>query len=135
MAIIDTIKKGVIALLSAQIILVSQMSVAAQAEVITTEAAIAKYSAQVDRAQLLGELQKQEIRDQIIELGIDPAEAEARLAALSDDEIRMMLTEFENDPAGADTGIIGALLTVFIILLITDLLCFTNIFPFARCIR
>ena len=59
----------------------------------------------------------------------DPAD----VAALSDAEIATILTQMEQDNAGAD--IIGTLFTVFIILLVTDLLCFTNLFSFTRCIR
>ncbi len=78
-------------------------------------------------------MQRDEVRDEIEALGVDPAEAEARLAALSDAEIATMMTQMENDSAGAD--IVGTLFTVFVILLVTDLLCFTRFFNFTRCVR
>lgn len=112
-----------------------QMSTIAQAEMLTTQTAIEKYSAYANRDFLLAEVRRQEIRDEIIALGIDPEEAEARLEALSDDEIASIVAQIESEPAGADAtgGIVGALLTVFIILLVTDLLCFTKVFSFTRC--
>ena len=58
---------------------------------------------------------------------------EARLAALSDAEVATILTQMENDSAGAD--ILGLLFTVFVILLVTDLLCLTRFFNFTRCVR
>lgn len=126
-------KKSVAIVLSAQLVLATQAVTMAQAEMLSTDSAISKYSALADRAVLIDTLQKQDIRDQIVALGVDPAEAEARLAALSDAEIATILTQMEQDNAGAD--IIGTLFTVFIILLVTDLLCFTNLFSFTRCIR
>ena len=133
MGVFNLTKKSVAIVLSAQLVLATQAVTMAQAEMLGTDAAISKYSALGDRAVLLDTLQKQEIRDQIVALGVDPAEAEARLAALSDAEIATILTQMEQDNAGAD--IVGTLFTVFIILLVTDLLCFTNLFSFTRCIR
>jgi hypothetical protein len=66
-------------------------------------------------------------------MGIDPAEASARLSALSDEEVASLQTQMEQDNAGAD--IIGTIFTVFVILLVTDILCFTNVFSFTRCSR
>jgi len=43
-----------------------------------------------------------------------------------------MASQIENAPAG---GIIGAIVLVFLVLLLTDILGFTKIFPFTRSIR
>lgn len=126
-------KSGMAVALSAQLVLATQTATMAQAQMIGTETAITKYTALADRQLLLDEMQKSEIQAEIVALGVDPAEAEARLAALSDAEISSILTQMEENSAGAD--IVGTLFTVFIILLVTDLLCFTNLFNFTRCIR
>ena len=135
MGIFKLTKKALSICLACQIALAMQMSTMAQAEIITTQDTIEKYSTYADRAFLLAEVNKQDIRSEIMALGIDPAEAEARLAALSDEEIALIISRFESEPAGAAAGggIIGALVTVFIILLVTDLLCFTKVFGFTRC--
>lgn len=133
MGVFNLTKKSVAIVLSAQLVLATQAVTMAQAEMLGTDTVISKYAALGDRTVLLDTLQKQEVRDQIVALGVDPAEAEARLAALSDAEIATILTQMEQDNAGAD--IVGTLFTVFIILLVTDLLCFTNLFSFTRCIR
>ena len=132
MSILKFTKNGFAICLAAQMVLAMQLSTAAQAEMLGTEAAIAKYSAYANRDVLLAEVRKQEIRDQIIALGVDPAEAEARLAVLSNEELASIITQMENDSAGA--GIAETLLTVFVILLVTDFLCLTRIFKFTRCI-
>lgn len=133
MSVFNLTKKSVAIVLSAQLVLATQAVTMAQAEMLGTDVAIGKYSALADRAVLLDTLQKQEIQDQIVALGVDPAEAGARLAALSDAEIASIMTQMEQDNAGAD--IVGTLFSVFVILLVTDLLCFTNLFSFTRCIR
>ncbi len=132
MSILTLTRNGFAICLAVQMVLAMQLSTAAQAEMLSTEAAIAKYSAYANRDFLLAEVRKQEIRTEIIALGVDPAEAEARLAVLSDEEIVSIITQMGDDSAGA--GIIGTLFSVFVILLVTDFLCLTKVFKFTRCL-
>ncbi len=133
MGFLNLTKKGIAIALSVQLVLATQAVTLAQAEMLGTDAAITKYAAISNRSSLMNALQRDEIQSEIVALGVDPTEAEARLAALSDAEIATILTQMENDNAGAD--IIGTLFTVFVILLVTDLLCFTRVFNFTRCVR
>ena len=133
MGLFNLTKKSVAIVLSAQLVLATQAVTMAEAEMLGTEAAINKYTALSNRAVLMDELQRDGVRAQIVSMGVDPAEAEARLSALSDAEVASILTQMENDSAGAD--IIGTLFTIFIILLVTDILCLTRIFNFTRCVR
>lgn len=134
MSFLSLTRKGLTICLAVQFVLSAQLSTAAQAEMFSTEAAIAKYSAYANRDLLLDEISKQELRNEIIALGIDPAEAEKRLEALSDAEIASIIAQMEEDSAGAGGGsIVGAFVTVFVILLVTDLLCLTKVFKFTRC--
>lgn len=133
MGILTLGKKGVAVVLSAQLLLATQAVTLAQAEMLGTEAAIGKYTDLANRDALLDEIRRDDVRAEIVALGVDPSEAEARLAALSDAEVASILTQMENDSAGAD--ILGTLFTVFVILLVTDLLCFTRFFNFTRCVR
>ena len=133
MGLFNLTKKSVAIVLSAQLVLATQAVTMAEAEMLGTEAAINKYTALSNRAVLMDELQRDGVRAQIVSMGVDPAEAEARLSALSDAEVASILTQMENDSAGAD--ILGILFTVFVILLVTDLLCFTRFFNFTRCVR
>ena len=120
--------------LGLQVAIATQTATVAQAQqMIGTDAAIARQSAEMDRAYLMGELNKDEVRDEMIRLGVSPDEAAARLAALSDAEIAHMIRQHEEDRAGA--GIVGTLGAIFIILLVTDLLCLTRLFNFTRCVR
>lgn len=126
-------KTGVAVALSAQLLLATQAVTMAQAEMIGTDAAISKYVAHADRSFLLDELQRDDVQAAMIEQGVDPSEAEQRLAALSDAEVATIVQQMEDGSAGAD--IVGTLFTVFVILLVTDILCFTRIFSFTRCAR
>ena len=119
--------------LSATLVLTAQFGTMAKAEIYSTDIAIAKYGQSAEREYLMSQLQTEAIRNQLIELGVDPAEAESRLAALSGQEIRSMLSQFEIENAGGE-AILSTLLTLFVILLVTDFLCLTRIFKFTRCI-
>lgn len=98
----------------------------AQAGMIATEAAI---SAQ-QRAELTALLERAEVREQLQLWGVDAAHAQERIAALSDDEIAELAARMDELPAGA--GIVNALIFVFLVLLITDILGLTEVFPFVR---
>ena len=130
MTLIRKTKTALACVLALQITAVGTM---AQAQMITTDTAIERAAPQMDRSSLMAELQKDEVRSEIIRLGMSPEEAEARLAALSDAEVKAMLTEIDEKRAGA--GIAETIGTIFIILLITDLLCLTRLFNFTRCVR
>ncbi len=70
----------------------------------------------------------------MIELGVDPAVAVARVAGLSDAEIHDVAGRIDQLPAGQDFvgAILGTALVLFLVLLITDILGLTDVFPFVR---
>lgn len=119
--------------LALQVAIATHTATMAEAQMISTDTAIQRSAAEMDRAFLMDELAKDEVRDEMVRLGVSPDEAEARLAALSDAEIARLVQQAEEEKAGAD--IVGTLATIFIILLVTDFLCFTRVFNFTRCVR
>lgn len=84
-----------------------------------------------DRARIHAVLDRDDVRAQLEQHGVSLADAKARVAALSDSEARQMANQLENMPAGA-ADVVGVLFTIFIILLVTDLLGLTSVFPFTR---
>jgi hypothetical protein len=105
----------------------------ASAAMLSTPAALG-----ADRAYLNGVLDRAEVRAQLEAHGVNPAEVKARVAALSDAEAADLASRIGSLPAGGDGGVgalIGALLIVFLVLLITDILGFTKVFPFTRSIQ
>jgi hypothetical protein len=67
--------------------------------------------------------------------GVDSDQAVERVAALSDEEVQRLAEKIDSTPVGAGGGVIGAVVFVFLVLLVTDILGFTKIFPFTRSIR
>ncbi|HEY0878455.1 MAG TPA: PA2779 family protein [Zeimonas sp.] len=110
-----------------------------QARVITTEEALAgngaatEAPARFDRAALDALLARDDVRAQLESLGVDPEEALARVQALDDAQAQALAARLEQMPAGG--SVLGVVFLVFVILLVTDILGFTRVFPFTRPIR
>ncbi|QGT78223.1 PA2779 family protein [Guyparkeria halophila] len=98
---------------------------------VTTEEAMNAEQSAADRERIAEMLSRDEVREQLVAQGVDPAQVEERVAALSDQEVREMNERLDQMPAGANS-VVGALFAVFVILLVTDLLGLTNVFPFTR---
>lgn len=102
----------------------------ALADVISTEALVTAGAR--DRVALA--LSRAEVQARLEALGVHPAEVQARVAALSDAEAAQLAARLDSLPAGGD-GVVGAIVFVFLLLLITDIVGLTKIFPFTRSIR
>jgi hypothetical protein len=102
----------------------------AQATLVSTDAAVAG----ADRERISSLLERAEVRAQLQAYGVDPAQVKARVAALTDAEAAQVAAQLDQLPAGGES-VLGVLLIVFIVLLITDILGFTKIFPFTKPVR
>ena len=98
--------------------------------VIPTEA----IGAGVARERISAALDRGDLRARLETLGVKPAEVKARVDALSDQEASELAARLDTLPAGGD-GIVGALVLVFLVLLLTDIVGLTKVFPFTRSIR
>ena len=124
-----------VALVLAVVMFVVSMPLgAAQAALIRTQEVLAAGDGAADRARVLAFLDRAEVRKQIAALGVDPNEAAARIAALSDAQVREIAGQLDQLPAGQSAvgAVVGAILIIFLVLLVTDLLGLTNVFPFVR---
>lgn len=83
-------------------------------------------------ARLSAALSRADVRAAIERQGVDPALAMERVASLTDEEAGQLAQKIDSAPAG---GIIGALMLVFFVLLVTDILGLTKVFPFTRSAR
>ncbi|MFP3873811.1 MAG: PA2779 family protein [Thiohalophilus sp.] len=112
------------------IILITMMSLGitapGYAAMLGTNDILAGDSLQQERAHVKEVLQRDEVRDQLVTLGVDPADALERVDAMTEQEIRMLAGQLEELPAGADA--LGLLAFVLVVLLITDLLKLTNVY-------
>jgi len=87
-----------------------------------------------DKARLVSLVERQEVQQAMQELGVDPAEATRRAHAMTDAEARAAMNRLDSMPAGGNAlgVLVGAAIFIFIVLLITDILGFTDIFPFVN---
>jgi hypothetical protein len=106
----------------------------AHAGMIPTDQAAAAAQADTQRALVMASLNRPEVLSRLQQLGVDPVEAQARVAALSDTEVAELAGRIEQLPSGGDS-LIGALVFIFVVLLVTDILGLTKIFPFTRSVR
>ena len=88
--------------------------------------------AESGHARLAAALSRDEVRAALENQGIAPALAKERIAALTDEEAGRLADQINSAPAG---GIIGAILLVFFVLLVTDILGLTKVYPFTRSVR
>lgn len=109
----------------------------AQAQLIATDAVIAAQAAEANRARVTAFLKREDVRQVMVEQGVDVAEAERRVASLSDAELAKVAQAMDQLPAGGDGigAVIGAAVFVFLVLLITDILGFTHVFSFVKPVR
>ena len=111
---------------------------AVQAGLVGTDRVLEQSTAAADRARVLDFMARDDVRQQFESLGVDPAEATARVQALSDDELRQIAGRLDALPAGEGSTIgiiVGAAVVIFLVLLLTDLLGLTNVYPFVRSAR
>ena len=102
----------------------------ALAGIVSTADIVDTQVAQLDKQKLQALLSQENVRSQLIAMGVDPADAKQRLANMTDDEIQAFSAKMDQLPAGS--GVVGTLALIFIILLITDLLGLTDVFPFVK---
>ena len=104
------------------------------AAMVPTETAFDKTIAQDARNHLKTLISRNDIKDALISQGIDPVEAKARIDSLSDSEVTEVIGKIEQLPAGrgAFGALIGAALIIFLVLLLTDILGYTDVFPFVK---
>lgn len=103
---------------------------AANAALVGTEAVVSAAQAQQDRERVLSTLNRDDVQARLVARGVDPAQVQARLESLTDEEVQTLAANMDRLPAGGDA--LGLLVFLFIVLLITDILGFTNIFPFVK---
>jgi hypothetical protein len=120
--------------LIARILIVCSLGVSlplpASAGIVTTD----QIYASAERDQVKNFLDRAEVRTQMKALGVDAGAVRARVDALTDEEVAALAGRIDQAPAGG-SDVLGVLLAVFIILLITDILGLTKVFPFTRAVR
>jgi len=79
-------------------------------------------------------LDRSEVQKHLVAWGVNPEEAKTRADSLTDQEIEKIAARIDQLPAGGGAlgTIVGAALIIFIVLLLTDILGFTDVFSFVK---
>lgn len=109
----------------------------AHAQLVPTETLVAQQrageAAAASRDRVAAFMARADVEAAMREQGVDADAARARVQALSDEEVAQLDGRIAQAPAGGD--VLGLVFSVFVLLLVTDILGFTKVFPFTRSIR
>ena len=103
------------------------------AGLVGTDKVAVSAQSQSERERIRTFLDREDVRNELQTQGVDVNTAKARVDALTDEEVQKVAGKLDQMPAGGD--VLGILFTVFVILLVTDILGFTKVFPFTRSIK
>ena len=106
----------------------------AQAALVTTAQAVQSTENEQTRARLHALLDRSDVQGRLESWGVDPAEAQARVDTLTAEELEQLANRMDQLPAGGGGLAVVAvvLLVAFLVLLLTDIMGYTNIFTFTR---
>ncbi len=106
----------------------------ARAALVTTAQAVESRENAQAKAQLREFLNRDDVRAQMESWGVDPEEAQARVDTLTAQELAEAADRMDTMPAGGGGLAVVAvvLLVAFLVILLTDIMGYTNIFTFTR---
>ncbi|MCA1929073.1 PA2779 family protein [Rheinheimera sp.] len=99
----------------------------ASAAVVSSEQVIAHQQFNFNKAQVLSFVDSAEVQNKLIELGVSPADAKQRIANMTAEELNALNSQMNEMPAG---GIVGVVVTVLVVVVVTDLMGLTDVYPF-----
>jgi len=99
---------------------------AAYAGVIGTQAVAASHDRAVRVEMIQNAIMSDQVSDQLVALGVDPAWAAERVSSMTDEELARLSANMEQMPAGA--GVVYIVGAVFIVLIILELTGVIDIF-------
>jgi hypothetical protein len=97
------------------------------AEIIGTLSALEATQRDRDLATVNRALASEQVRQQFEKLGVEPEQIDARVAALTDEELRTLAQRVDSMPAGG-IGVLGVLGIAFVVLLVLELVGAIDIF-------
>jgi len=103
------------------------------ASMVGTGELLTSEQAQMDRAQLMQTLSRDDMRQQMERMGVAPEAAAERIARMTDAEVAELNQRLGELPAGA--GVLETVAIIFLVLVILDAVGVTDIFAFIRPVR
>ena len=114
---LEKFQRACVALVSVSVLTLG-MQVPAAAGVIGTSEAISASSHQDSLATVRAAVARDDVRAKLSELGVDAAELDGRLAALSEAELATLADRLDQAPAGGDVLVVIGI--VFLLLMILE---------------
>ena len=107
----------------------------AMAAMVGTEALIDIERSQDARNYLQSLLAREDVKNMLVAQGVDLQEAKDRIDGLTDAEALRVAERLQELPAGGDgffTALLIVVFIVFLVLLVTDIAGYTDVFPFVK---
>ncbi len=104
----------------------------AQAAMISTPEVIQSQQSAYDREQLSALLDREEVQEKLLSMGVAPDSVQERISSMTDFEVAQLNQQINELPAG---GVLGAIVLIFVVFIITDAIGATDIFPFVHPVR
>jgi hypothetical protein len=108
-------------------LMLSGVAAPASAAVIGTQEALSGSARQAQIADIQRSLSRDDVRQAMIAMGVQPQQAQLRVSSLSDSELARLQSELDSLPAGGES-ILAVLGILFVVLLVLELTGIINIF-------
>jgi formiminotetrahydrofolate cyclodeaminase len=133
MSFLQSMRKPIAGLVIVALCVFSISWAPAQAAMVSTDEVLKQNKQNLDRERLTILLDRSEVQKQLKAWGVKSEEAKQWIDSLTDREIAEIVNRIDQMPAGGSFGtLVGAAVLVFLVLLITDILGYTDIFPFVK---
>ena len=102
------------------------LQIPAHAAIVTTGEIASAAQLDIQKQRVIERLLQQDVKDQLLSLGVDPADVENRIASLSEAELKQIEGQLDSLPAGAGLGTVAVILLILILLEVAGVI---DIFP------
>lgn len=102
----------------------------ANAAVVSTSDMLVEHQQFENKQAVKDFVNRDDVKQQMLDLGVSPQDVDSRINSMTASELAELNSSLQDAPAGA--GIVGVVLTIFIVFVITDVIGATDIFPFIR---
>lgn len=127
---IHSYKRTVSLILSALMVWSTLLVSGANAAVVSTSDMLVEHQQFENKQAVKDFVNRDDVKQQMLDLGVSPQDVDSRINSMTSAELAELNATLQDAPAGA--GIVGVVLTIFIVFVITDVIGATDIFPFIR---
>jgi hypothetical protein len=105
-----------------------------QATMVGTGDILQQHDRDLAREKVVAFMDRQDVAKYLNAWGVDPVEAKARVAVMTDEEVSTIAGKIDQLPAGGDAVgfLVAVAVIVFVVLLITDIIGVTDVFTFIK---